>query len=146
MPAQPQPHPHPSQIYALTQLPIPTFSNPHIGIAQPNCKSESQHVQMTPLELNDLHHSSGRVLQNRYYIDNIEGPKAKEDSKENIKEPWAALDEEKRSEAEIKKAPSWLPSNLPCMQEKDQQKEEDEKVMVEGDMNHDPDQQKDQGY
>jgi len=101
---------------------------------------------MTPLELNDLHQSSRRVLQNRDYIDNIEGPKAKEDSKERIKEPWAALDEEKRSELEIKKAPSWLLSNLPGIQEKDQQKEEDEKIMVEGDIKHDPDQQKDQGY
>ena len=101
---------------------------------------------MTPLELNDLHHSSGRVLQKRDYIDNIEGPKAKEDSKENIKEPWAALDEEKASKSGIERVPSWLPSNLPCIQEKDQQKEEDEKVMVEGDMKHDPDQQKDQGY
>ena len=38
---------------------------------------------MTPVELNDLHHSSARVLQNRDYIDSIEGPhQAKEDSKE----------------------------------------------------------------
>ena len=101
---------------------------------------------MTPLELNDLHQSSGRVLQNRDYIDNIEGPEAKEDSKEKIKEPWATLDKEKRSESDIQRACSWLPSNPPCIQEKDQQKEEDEKVMVEGDMKHDPDQQKDQGY
>ena len=101
---------------------------------------------MTPLELNDVHQSSGRVLQNRDYIDNIEGPKEKEDSKEEIKEPWAALDEEKRSESEIERVPSWLPSNPPCTQEKDQQKEEDEKVMIEGDMKNDPDQQKDEGY
>jgi len=52
---------------------------------------------MIPLELDDLHHSSGRILQNRGYIGNIEGPKEKEDLEENIKEPWAALDEEKAS-------------------------------------------------
>ena len=51
-------------------------------------------MQMTPLELNDVHQSSGRVLQNQ---DSIEGPKEKEDSKDEIKEPWAALDGEKRS-------------------------------------------------
>jgi len=85
-------------------------------------------------------------LQKRDDIDNIEGPKVKEDSKEEIKEPWAALDEEKRSKSEIEEASSWLPSNPPCIQEKYQQKEEDEKVMLEGDMKHDPDQQKNQGY
>jgi len=46
---------------------------------------------MTPLELDDLHHSSVRVLQNRDYIDNIKGSKEKEDLKEKIKEPWASL-------------------------------------------------------
>lgn len=86
------------------------------------------------------------MLQNIDYIDNIEGPKAKEDSKEEIKEPWATLDEEKRSESEIEKASSWLPSNPPCSQEKDQQKEENEKVMLEGDMKHNLDRQKNQGY
>ena len=102
---------------------------------------------MTLLELNDLHHSSGRVLQKRDYIERIEGPHlAKEDSKEEIKEPWATLDEEKTSKSEIERVPSWLPSNPPCIQEKDYQKEEDEKVMIEGDMKNDPDQQKDQGY
>ena len=81
---------------------------------------------MTPLELNDLHHSSGKALQKRDHLEGIEGsPPAKEDSKEEIKEPWAALDEEKRSKSEIERVPSWLPSNLPCIQEKDQQKEED---------------------
>ena len=85
-------------------------------------------------------------MQSRDYIDNIEGPKAKEDSKEEIKEPWAALNEEKRSESEIERVPSWLPSDLPCIQEKYQQKEEDEKVMLEGDMKNDPDQPKNQGY
>ena len=94
---------------------------------------------MTPLELNDLHHSSGRVLQKRDYVDSIEGPHpTKEDSKEEIKGPWAALDEEKRLESEIEKVPSWLPSNPPCTQEKSPQKKEDEKVMVEGDMKNDP--------
>lgn len=100
-------------------------------------------MQMTPLELNDVHQSSGRMLQKQ---DSIEEPKEKEGSKEEIKEPWAALDEEKRSKSKIEKASSWLPSNLPCIQEKDQQKKEDEKVMIEGDMKHDPDQQRDQGY
>ena len=102
---------------------------------------------MTPLELNDLHHSSGKVLQKRDCLESIEGPHpAKEDSKEEIKEPWAALDEEKRSKSEIERDPSWLPSNLPCTQEEGQQKEEDQKVMIEGDMKNDPDQQKNQGY
>ena len=83
-------------------------------------------------------------MQNRDY--SIEGLHlAKEDSKEEIKEPWAALDEEKTSESEIERVPSWLPSNPPCTQEKNQQKEEDEKVMVESDMKNDPDQQKDLG-
>lgn len=145
MPTQPQCHPSPSQFHTSTQLPVP-FPKPYNGVAQPNCKAEAQHVQMTPLELNDVHQSSGRVLQKRDSIDNIEGPKEKEDSKEEIKEPWAALDEEKRSESEIERASSWLPSNLPCTQEKDQQKEEDQKVMIEGDMKNDPDQQKNQGY
>jgi len=147
MPTQPQTHPHPSQKYTPTQLPVPPFPNPHIGIAQPNCKAEAQHVKMTPLELNDVHHSSGRVLQKSDYIESIEGPHpAEEDSKEKIREPWAALDEEKVSKSEIERVPSWLPSNLPCIQEKDQKKEEDEEVIVESDMKHDPDQQKDQGY
>ena len=146
MPAQPQPHPHLSQIYTPTQLPVPPFPNLPIGAAQHNCNAETQHVQITLLELNDLHHSLGRVLQSRDYIDNIEGPKAKEDSKEEIKPPWAALDEEKTSEAEIKKAPSWLPSNPPCSQEKNQQKGENVRVMIEGDTKNDLDQQKDQGY
>ena len=102
---------------------------------------------MTPLELNDLHHSSGRVLQKRDYLESIEGPHpAKEDSKEEIKEPWAALDEEKRPKSEIERDPSWLPSNLPCTQEEGQQNEEDQKVMIDGDMKNDPDQQKNQGY
>ena len=95
---------------------------------------------MTPLELNDLHHSSGRVLQKRDYIDIIEGPHpTEEDSKEKIKEPWATLDEEKTSESELERAPSWLPSNPPCIQEKTQQKEEDARVMLEEDMENDPD-------
>jgi len=59
-----------------------------------NCKAEAQHVQTTTLKLNDLHHSSGRVLQKRDYIESIEGPhQAKEDSEDEIKEPWALLDE-----------------------------------------------------
>jgi len=99
---------------------------------------------MTPLELNDLHYSSGRALQKRDHIESIEGSHlAKEDSKEEIKEPWGALDEEKRSKSEIERVPSWLSSNPPCTQEKDQQKEEDQKVMIEGDMKKDPNQQDD---
>ena len=103
-------------------------------------------MQMIPRELNDVHQSSGKVMQKRDHLESIEGPKAKEDSKEEIKEPWAALDEEKRLESEIERVPSWLPSNPPCTQEKDQKKEEDQKVMIEGDMKNDPDQQKNQGY
>ena len=104
-------------------------------------------MQMTPLELNGVHQSSGKALQKRDHLEIIEGSHpAKEDSKEEIKEPWAALDEEKRSESEIQKASSWSPSNPPCTQEKDQQKEEDQKVMIEGDMKNDLDQQKNPGY
>jgi len=73
-----------------------------------------------------LNHISGRVLQKSDYIEIIEGPhQAKEDSKEKIKEPWATLDEGKASKSEIERVPSRLPSNPPCTQEKDQQKEED---------------------
>jgi len=62
-------------------------------------------------------------LQKRNDIDIIEGPHLeKEDSKENIKEPWVSLDEEKTSKSEIGRAFSWLPSNPPCIQEKNQQK------------------------
>jgi len=87
------------------------------------------------------------VLQNKDYIDIIEGPHPTDEyAKEKIKQPWAALDEEKTSELEIERAPSWLPSNPPCSQEKNQQKEEDVKDMIEGDMKNDPDQQKDQRY
>jgi len=108
-PAQPQTHPHPSQIYTPTQLPIPPSPNPHIGAAQDKCKAEAQHVQTTPLELNDLHHSLGRALQKRDHLERIEGSHlAKEDSREEIKEPWVSLDEEKRSESEIERVPSWL--------------------------------------
>jgi len=88
MPTQPQPHPHPSQKYTSTQLPITPFLKPYNGVAQLNCKAEAQHIQTTPLELNDLHHSSGRVLRKRDYIEIIEGPHpSKEDSKEEVKEP-----------------------------------------------------------
>jgi len=83
-------------------------------------------------------------LQKRDYIESIEGPHSvKEDSKEGIKGPWAALDEENTSKSEIERAPSWLPSNPPCIQENNQQKEEDLKVMVEEDMKNDPDKQVD---
>jgi len=147
MPTQPQCHPPPSQLHPSTQLPVAPFPKPCNGAAQPNCKAEAQHVQMTPFELNDVHQSSGRALQKRDYLEIIEGPHPeKQDSKEEIKEPWATLDEEKRSKSEIERVPSWLSSNPPCTQEKDQQKEEDQKVMIEGDMKNDPNQQDDQGY
>jgi len=83
-------------------------------------------------------------LQKRDYINSIKGPHpAEEDSKEKIKGPWAALDEEKASESKIERAPSLLPSNPLCIQEKDQQKEEDVKLMIEEGMKNDPDQKKD---
>jgi hypothetical protein len=146
MPTQPQCHPSPSQTHTSTHLPVP-FPKPCNGAAQPNCKSEAQHVKMIPRELNDVHQSSGKALKKRDHFESIEGSHpAKEDSKEETKEPWAALDEEKRSKSEIERDPSWLPSNLPCTQEEGQQKEEDQKVMIEGDMKNDPNQQDDQGY
>ena len=54
--------------------------------------------------------------------------------------------EEHTSKSEIERTPSWLPSNPPCIQENNQQKMEDLKVMVEEDMKNDPDQQKDQWH
>ena len=82
MPTQPQCHPSPSQFHTSTQLPVP-FPKPYIGAAQHNCNAKAQHVQTTPLELNDIHHSSGRVLKKSDYIVSIEGPHpAEEDSKE----------------------------------------------------------------
>ena len=66
------PNHNPIRIHLKTQLPVPPFPQPYHGAAQPNCKVEAQHVQMTPLELNDLHHSSRRVLQNKDYINIIE--------------------------------------------------------------------------
>ena len=146
-PPQPQPQPHPSQIYTLTQLPIPPFPNPHIELAQPTYNVEVQHFQTSPLELNGIHHSSGRVLQKRDYLDIIEGSHPEEeDSNEKTKESWAALDEEKTSKLEIEKAPLWLSSNPPCIQENNQKKEEDFKVMVQEDMKKDPDKQSNQGH
>ena len=63
-------------------------------------------------------------MQKRDYRDIIEGQHTKEeDSKEKIKEPWAAFDEEKTTKSESEKSPSWLPSNPPCIQEINQQKE-----------------------
>ena len=46
----------------------------------------------------------------------------KNDPKENIKESWVALDEEQIAKSEIEKAPSWLPSNPPCVQENNHKK------------------------
>ena len=68
-----------------------------------------------------------------------------EDLKEKIKEPWVAIDEQQRSKLEIEKAPSWLPSNPPCIQENNKKREEDLKVMVEEDMKNDPDEKVNQG-
>ena len=83
-------------------------------MAQPFYNPEVQHFQTTALELSGIHHSSGIVLQKKYYIDIIEGPHPEEeDSKEKIKEPWATLDEEKTSKSEIERAPS----HPPCIQE-----------------------------
>ena len=85
-------------------------------------------------------------MQKRDYLNIIEGTHPKEeDSNEKATESWAALDEGKTSKSEIERAPSWLPSNPPCIQEKNQQKDEDVKVMVEEYMKNDPDQKKDQG-
>ena len=106
-----------------------------------------QHFVKYPLDLNGIHLSSGRVLQKIDFLDIIEGPHLEEeDSNENTTESWVALDEEKTSKLEIEKAPSWLPSNPTSIQEKNQQKEEDVKVMIEEDTKNDPDQKKDQGY
>ena len=47
-------------------------------------------------------------------LDSIEGKYVeKENSKEKIKEPWAALDEEQKSKPKIEKTPSGLQSNPP---------------------------------
>ena len=55
-------------------------------------------------------------------------------SKEKIKEPWAAVNEEQTAKSEMVKAPSWLPSIPPYVQENTQQKEEYLKVMKEEDI------------
>ncbi len=107
---------HDLQIYTLTKLLVPPFPNPCIEVAQPTYNAEVQHFQTSPLEINGIHHSSGGLLQNRYYLDIIEGPHPKEkDSNENKKGSWAAFDEDQTTKSEIDKAPSWLPSNPPCV-------------------------------
>ena len=55
------------------------------------------------------------------------------------------IDEEQTSKLEIERTPSWLPSNSPCIQENNKQKEEYFKVMVEQDMKNNPDKQENQG-
>ena len=63
-------------------------------------------MQMIPRELNDVHQSSGKALEKRDHFESIEGSHpAKEDSKEEIKDPWVALDEEKTTKSEIERAP-----------------------------------------
>jgi len=85
-------------------------------------------------------------LQKSDHLDIIEGEHPKEeDSNKKTTKPWAAIDEEHTSKLEIERIPSWLPSNPPCIQENNQQKEEDLKLMVEEDMKNDPNQQVDQG-
>ena len=86
-------------------------------------------------------------MQKRAYLDIIDGPHLEEKySNEKTKESWDALDQEKTSKLEIERAPLWLPSNPPCIQEKNQQKEEDLKVMVEEDMKNDLDKKENQGH
>jgi len=58
-----------------------------------------------------------------------------EDSNEETKESWAALDREKTSESEIEEIPS---SDSLCVQNTNQQKEEDLNVMVEEETERDP--------
>jgi len=137
---QPVPQPHPSQLSIPTQLLIPPFPNPHIEVSQSTYNDEVQHFQTSPLEINGIHHSSGRVFQKRDSLDTIEGlHPEEEDSNEKTIESWATLDEEQTSKSKIKRAPS-------CIQEKNQQKGEYLKFMVEEDMRNDPDKQENQGH
>jgi len=57
-PPQTQSQPHPSQISTLTQLSVPPFLN---RVAQPTYNGEVQHFQPSPVDLNGIHLSSGRV-------------------------------------------------------------------------------------
>ena len=83
-------------------------------------------------------------MQKRDSLDILEGQHAEEeDSKEKIKEPCTAFDKEQKSKSENEKAPSWLSSNPPCVQENNQQKEKYLKVMKEEDIQDDPNQQMD---
>lgn len=85
-------------------------------------------------------------MQKIYYLDSIKGQHGeKEDSRDKFKEPWDTINEEQTSKSEIDRIPSWLPSNPPCIQDKNQQNEEDLKVMVEEDMKNDLDKQENQG-
>ena len=65
----------------------------------------------------------------------------KEDSNEKTKESWATLDEEQTSKLEIEKVPSCLPLDPPCVQENNQQKEANLKVIEEKDIQDYPNQQ-----
>src|ERR1700722_2804951 len=48
MPTQPNLNPNSRQAQQVYSG-EPPFPNPHIGVAQPNCKAEVQHFQITPL-------------------------------------------------------------------------------------------------
>ena len=116
-----------------------TISKPNNEVAQPIYNVEVQYFQTTPLDLNGIHLSSRRILQKRDSLDIIEGPHPEEEySNENTKGSWATFDEEQTSKSKIEKAPSWLPSNPPCIQENNQQKEEDCNFVEEEDIQNDP--------
>ena len=69
--------------------------------------------------INGIHDSSRRVLQKRDYLYIIEGPHLGEEYfNEKTTESWVALDEEQTSKSDVERAPSFLPSNPPCIQEK----------------------------
>jgi len=75
-------------------------------------------------------------LKKIYFLDIIKWPHLEEeDSNENKKGSWDVFDEG-----------SWLPSNPPCVQESNHEKEEDLKVMEEEDIQDDPKNQVDQGH
>ena len=58
----------------------------------------------------------------------------------------AAFDEESTSESDVENVSSCLPTFPPCVQEKNQQKEEYLNVIIEEDIQGDPTQQVDQGH
>jgi len=62
------------------------FKTHTLKVSQPTYNADVKHFQTSPLEINGIQHSSGRVLQKRDYLDIIEGQNAEEeDSKEKIK-------------------------------------------------------------